>query len=281
MFGLILDRCFKLFFHYSLSLFLTTTLPKDWEIDDAFSLNDFILFDFSTVLLDLTFFFFVGRLYSCRGIDYLYPWGIFITLGAVYASIANEFDFLRHHISMYDMMCGWPVILFIYAIVLVLMAMVLGVALIRSHHCRNVLRSRIVESIVLTCLFILPYATDDSFHLHHWYGMWFLGMQANAPELFSRSFQAYALGSYINGIAVYGRDPILTCKYSFYLSTNLECDYMQCYGQKTGGNGTFLPFVTGDWRKCNAESLREESFTWMNEINGTVGHNDGGNVTRN
>jgi hypothetical protein len=64
------------------------------------------------VLLDLLFFFFVGRLYnpSCRGIDRLFPWGIFMGFGAVYPSIANYFEFLRHSISMYEIHCRWPAV---------------------------------------------------------------------------------------------------------------------------------------------------------------------------
>ena len=84
---------------------------QNWEIDENYTLQDFIQYDFSVVLLDLLFFFFVGRLYNpyCRGIDRLFPWGIFMGSGAVYPSIANYFDFLRHSISMYEIHCRWPV----------------------------------------------------------------------------------------------------------------------------------------------------------------------------
>lgn len=233
----------------------------EWEIDEDFDLHDFVQYDFATVLLDLLFFFVVGRLYrdSCNGIDTL-SWGMFITMGSIYPSIANDFDFLRHSISMYDMMCGWPIMLFVYASGLCIMAAVFTVALVRSHHRRNVIRSRAVEFLILACLFILPYAQNDSFHLHHWFGMWWLGMQSNAPEIWARSFQAFCLGSYLNGIAVYGRDPILGCNYAFYRSTNLECEFMECY---KGGNETEMEyddFVAPDWRTCNAASLK--NATW-------------------
>ncbi|KAL7542572.1 hypothetical protein ACHAXR_011936 [Thalassiosira sp. AJA248-18] len=233
-----------------------------WEIDENYALRDFIQYDSFSVLLDLFFFFFVGRLYISSGIDNL-SWGIFILLGSTYPSIANDFEFLRHSISMYDIMCSWPILLYFYALALIVLAIAFSVALIRSHHRRNVLRSRIVEAIVLLCLFFGPYITDDSFHLHHWFGMWWIGMQSNSPDWWARSFQAFCLGSYLNGIAVYGRDPILGCKYAFYRSTNLQCEYMQCYqgpvGNETGNETEYKDFVAPDWRVCNAAALKNES----------------------
>mmetsp|Transcript_1982 Transcript_1982/g.3757 ORF Transcript_1982/g.3757 Transcript_1982/m.3757 type:complete len:400 (+) Transcript_1982:33-1232(+) len=258
--GLAMVKLIKLWVLSIIGIMLVHPLARwmDWEIDENYTLQDFVQYDFSIVLLDLLFFFVVGRLYnaSCRGIDHLFPWGIFIILGSIYPSIANDFAFLRHSISMYDIMCSWPVPLFIYALALLVTAIVFGVALIRSHHRRNVLRSRIVEAITLLCLFILPYVRSDTFHLHHWFGMWWLGMQSNAPEWWARAFQAFALGSYINGIAVYGRDPILGCGLAFYRSTNLGCEYMECY--KGAGNETeYKDFVTPDWRMCNAAALKD------------------------
>ena len=241
----------------------------DWEIDENYTLREFVKYDIHVVLLDLLSFFVVGRLHdpSCRGIDSIFPWGVMVALGAVYPSIANDFDFLRHSVSMYDIHCGWPAILFVYAFFLSAVSFAFVVALVRSHRRRMVLRSRMVEVVALFCLFILPYATlaGDSFHLHHWFIMWWLGMQSNAPELWSRSFQAYALGSYINGIAVYGRDPILECEHAFYSSTSQHCSFMQCYESEheTGGDHEteYKEFITADWRLCNAELLRRnETF---------------------
>lgn len=233
----------------------------DWEVDTDYTLHTFFQYDFSSVLLDLLFFFVVGRLHtaSCRGIDQLFPRGIFIALGAVYPSIINNFQFLRHSVSMYEMMCNWPVLLFGYAIALVVFASVFGVALLCSHYRRGVLLSRLFEGGTCLCLFILPHVRSDAFHLHHWFGMWWLGMQSNAPEWWARAFQAFALGSYINGIAVYGRDAILGCQSAFYQSTNLGCEYMQCYAA-VAGNATagheYQDFLSPDWRLCNAADLR-------------------------
>ena len=229
-------------------------MGKGWKLHP----NRFYLYDLPSVILDLLFFYFVGRLYQPHspGIDVLFPWGIFIFLGSIYHSVAsNYFEFLKHSLSMYEIMCDWPVILFIYAFALLAIALVLVVAHIRSHWHRGVLISRLMEGAALFCIFMLPYFSNDNFHLHHWYGMWWLGMQSNAPEWWSRSFMAYCLGSYINGIAVWGRDPILGCNYAFYLSTNMECSFMACY-EKMASNETELykPFVAPNWRTCNADA---------------------------
>lgn len=225
-----------------------------WEIDENYSISDFFLYDFTTVLLDILFFFVVGRMYNSQvQVDKIFPWGMFIALGCIYPSIANDFAFLRHSLSMYEMMCNWPMILFVYVAMLLVMAVLLVGALLRSHYRRMVLISRCIESVMLASVFIMPFASNNNFHLHHWFGMWFLGMQSNAPQWWSRAFQAYCLGSYINGIAVYGRDPILGCNMAFYRSTNANCDYMSCY-DAGGGNGThhYKPFIAPDWRTCNA-----------------------------
>lgn len=228
-----------------------------WEIDDNYTIDDFFLYDFTTVLLDVLFFFVVGRMYHSQvNIDKIFPWGVFIALGCIYPSIANDFAFLRHSLSMYDMMCNWPMILFIYVLTLLVLVVALVGGLLQSHYRRKVLISRCIEALVLACVFILPFASNNNFHLHHWYGMWLVGMLANAPEWWSRAFQAYCLGSYVNGIAVYGRDPILGCKLAFYRSTNANCDYMSCYDEG-GANGThhYKPFVAPNWRTCNATGV--------------------------
>eukprot|EP00804_Cyclotella_cryptica_P005591 CCRYP_003081-RD/>CCRYP_003081-RD protein AED:0.25 eAED:0.25 QI:262/1/1/1/0.5/0.2/5/1169/395 len=231
------------------------------EIDPNYSIADFFLYDFPSVLQDLLFFFIVGRLYSHpSGVDVLYPWGVFVSLGAIYPSLIQDFQFLRHSLSMYDMMCNWPAVLFAYVAMLLILAVGLGVAHVLSHYRRGILGSRIMEVLVLFCIFFVPFITDNNFHLHHWYGMWFVGMIANSPEWWSRCLQAYCLGSYINGIAVYGRDPILGCKFAFYRSTNAECSFMDSYvsdnaGESGNHTGHYKDFVAPDWRTCDAGDL--------------------------
>ncbi|KAL7552118.1 hypothetical protein ACHAWF_015330 [Thalassiosira exigua] len=257
--GMALVKLFKFLVLSILGIMIVHPLVRwmDWEVDPNFTIRDFLQYDFTTVLLDLLFFFVVGRLHSdsCCGIDAIFPWGFFITVGAIYPSITSDIEFMKHSVSMYEIMCRWPTLLFIYAFVLVAGAVIFIWVLMRSHHRRKVLISRIFEATTLLCLFILPFATDNSFHLHHWYAMWLIGMQSNAPEWWARAFQAYCLGSYLNGIAVYGRDPVLGCEYAFYRSTDISCEFMQCFKKEVPSNQTeteYKAFVPSDWRTCNS-----------------------------
>ena len=62
-------------------------------------------------------------------------------------------------------------------------------------------------------------------HLHHWYYAWILGMHANLNVWWSRLTMAFFWGIYINGIAIFGRDPIMTCAITLYQSQNQLCPY--------------------------------------------------------
>lgn len=234
---------------------------KGWEVDDDYTLHDFILYDMTSVVLDLTAFFLVGRLHRRSGVDVLFPWGIFVLLGCIYPSIQNDFAFLRHSLSMYEMACNWPAILWAYVALIIVGAATLIFVHVRSHARHNVLPSRLLEIIVTALVLISPpVAMDDNFHLHHWYGMWLLGMHANAPEWWSRAFMAYCLGSYVNGIAVYGRDPVLGCRYAFYRSTSQSCGFMECYYEQEDGGGEtnethYRPYVAPNWRTCDSDVL--------------------------
>ena len=93
-------------------------------------------------------------------------------------------------------------------------------------------------------------------------------MQCTTSEWWAGSFQAYALGSYINGITIYGRDPILGCQHLSYLSTNLGCDYIQSYMAKevidaeVESEGECKEFLAANYRKCYAAEIRNQSIPW-------------------
>jgi len=127
---------------------------------------------------------------------------------------------------------------------------------------------KIVEMLLCTCLFLLPFVTSTYFHPHHWFIGWFLGMHANYDVWWSRATMAWCWGMYIHGIATWGRDPILSCGYAYFMSRDQFCPYLQCYidslnGQHGGepteppsSNATQPPMVdftvTPDWRNCSA-----------------------------
>ena len=73
---------------------------------------------------------------------------------------------------------------------------------------------------------------------------------------------AWCRGMYINGIAVYGRDPVLTCEYAYFLTTDLECPYVDCYLQAMEEKKLHPHNITHhvkemihpNWKNCSADS---------------------------
>ncbi len=73
-------------------------------------------------------------------------------------------------------------------------------------------------------------------------------------DRWSRMAMAWCWGMYVNGIAVYGRDPVLTCEYSYFLSLDNRCPYISCYlkGIADVNNTDVTEMVPVDWRNCSA-----------------------------
>ena len=67
---------------------------------------------------------------------------------------------------------------------------------------------------------------------------------------------AWCLGMYVNGIAVYGRDPVLTCEYAYFLTVDLNCPYADCYWEalRHPENATnhVTEMIPVDWRNCSS-----------------------------
>jgi len=228
----------------------------NWESDKEYSLNDFVLYDFQSVVTDLFFFFFTSRLYNKPGVDRVFPNLLPMAAGCVIPSLTTNITWMQHSFSMFDIMCGWPWQLFAFSILALA-----GVVAIIHHHIVifrkfGVLGSRLAENISVISIFILPYITNPNFHFHHWYACWLFGMCANAPTILSQIVMSYMWGCYINGIAVYGRDPILSCSHAFYTSTNLQCSFMSSYSNQTDDDQASTPqypeFESPNWRNCSA-----------------------------
>jgi hypothetical protein len=81
-----------------------------------------------------------------------------------------------------------------------------------------------VELLACVGVFVLPVLASPYAHFHHWFAGWLLGMHANLHhKWWSRAAMAYCWGMYVNGIAVYGRDPLLTCDYARFLLRDQNC----------------------------------------------------------
>jgi hypothetical protein len=233
-----------------------------WEHDPRMHLPDLWLYEGNLIVLDSFLFFVVGRMHRQRGVDHL-AWMGWMFAANLYASGITNLAFLRHSVTLYEMHCKWPWKL--WAFVGLLLPLVVAIVLL---HVRRAVRDRVfvvklIEMILSVVLFLLPPMTSQYFHFHHWFAGWIIGMHCNFDVWWSRATMAWCWGLYVNGIAAYGRDPLLTCGYTYWLSTDLRCPYMQCYldaleqaalqNDTADANQTQVqPMAPPDWRNCSA-----------------------------
>lgn len=245
---------FPLFFYYYFHLF-----DQDFEHDESFTIANMIIYDGHAIIMDCMFFFWVGRLHEQRGIDHL-AWLLIVWLGGSFASMETKFTFLQHSVTLYDMHCTWPYKLWIFVIIVIAICTVITIWHIQYAISINRLFLKMIEMSLCVLLFMIPPMTSPYFHFHHWFAGWLVGMHCNYDVWWSRAAMAWCWGCYINGIAVYGRDPLMTCGYSFYLSAGGHCPYLDCYidmyEEWLHGNHTdedYAPMIAHDWRNCSAD----------------------------
>jgi len=191
---------------------VSLTLPQIWRYEG------------DSILRDLAFFFAVGRMHHRTGVDTL-EWLGFGLLANLYFEAQVFFEWMQHSSTPYEMYCTWPWKLWAFAIVVVAGTVGLVVAHARvAHRDDGRLWSTAGEFLLCGALFVLPVVASPYAHFHHWFAGWFLGMHANLHhKWWSRAAMAYCWGMYVNGIAVYGRDPLLTCDYALFLVHDQQC----------------------------------------------------------
>jgi hypothetical protein len=242
-------------------------LSQDWEHKRSFTLEGFWTYESTQVVSDTVIFFTVGRLWKQRGTDQI---SFLLTLLAsnVFMSYLPNFKFLQASVSLYAMHCRWSWKLWMFVATLIPLVMVVVFRHVHYAVRKGVFARKIVELIVAFCLWFLPYISSPYFHLHHWFAGWWVGMHANFGDdaWWSRMTMAWCWGMYINGIAAYGRDPVLTCGYALFVSTQNRCPFLDCYvdglreqhehaNDHTFNNATFVqPMVKPDWRNCTADA---------------------------
>ena len=228
--------------------------------DDKLKLREIIVFEGNLIASDCIIFFLVGRLWCQRGVDHL-AWIITILLCNVYFESQQFVSWLRHSVSLYEMHCIWPWQLWTFAGLLIPL-----LSFIAYLHARNAYRERILwrklgEIFFFVLFYLTPVISSPYFHFHHWFAGWLLGMHCNFDVWWSRAAMAWCWGMYINGIAVYGRDPVLTCEYAYFLSMDNRCPYMECYTEamklknETGQSGNVTEMIPVDWRNCSSEGF--------------------------
>jgi hypothetical protein len=162
--------------------------------------------------------------------------------------------------DLFLLLLEWPWKL--WAFVMVLIPLITTLVLLHLHRAfqKGLLLIKILEILLCIFFFVAPLAPSPYFHLHHWYAGWLLGMHCNFDVWWSRAAMAYCWGMYINGIAVYGRDPVLTCEYAYFLTVDQHCPYINCYleGIQTISNVTnhtvVKEMITPNWKNCSADS---------------------------
>lgn len=228
------------------------------EHDSHYTLQQFWTYESTLVVCDMMVFFVVGRMYKQRGVDHL-AWVGGALLCNIYSSYSSLAPFLQHSVSLYEMHCTWPWTLWAFlAIVIPVVVSAVYLHVIYAVRMRLVWM-KLIELSLCIIFFMLPYATSPYFHIHHWYAGWLVGMHFNFDVWWSRLAMAWCFGAYVNGIAVWGRDPVLTCDYSMHLSLSQRCPYLKCYidgiNNHNDTNHTHVePMITPDWRNCSATS---------------------------
>jgi hypothetical protein len=236
----------------------------DWENDAKYTLSDMITYELSLIVQDAVLFFIVGRLYLLPSVDHL-AWIGVAFLANIYSSYITSFSFLQYSATLYEMHCTWP--LELWAFTCVAVPIVVAVVVLHVLHAvrTGVMLMKLIEITATFFLLMGPLLTSPYFHLHHWFAGFFFGMHFNFDVWWSRAVMAWCWGCYINGIAVYGRDPVLTCGYAYFLTISQHCPYVTCYLQAlahpTYHNDTHnhtvvdvAPMGTPDWRNCSADA---------------------------
>lgn len=234
------------------------------KLDRNYTLYIYIykkVFDGNLIVLDCVIFFLVGRLWRQRGVDHL-GWIIPMVVCNVYFESQPYFPWLSHSLTLYQMHCVWPWQLWIFVMILIpTIGSIVYLHISRAHQ-KRLLLMKLVELSLCIIFFMAPLAPSPYFHLHHWYAGWLFGMHCNFDTWWSRLAMSYCWGMYVNGIAVYGRDPVLTCEYAYFLSIDQRCPYMSCYIEaledmaENPNNATtdVQEMIPVDWRNCSAST---------------------------
>lgn len=207
------------------------------------------MFESNLIVLDCIAFFVVGRLWRQRGVDHL-AWVLPVVACNVFFESQHFFWWMQNSVSLYAMHCVWPWQLWVFVAVLLPTIGVVAVLHVKKALDKNLLLVKLVEVVLCVFFFFAPLVPSSYFHFHHWFAGFLLGMHCNFDVWWSRAAMAYCWGMYINGIGVYGRDPVLTCQYAYFLSIDQSCPYTQHPANATHPDEEIM--VPVDWRNCSA-----------------------------
>ena len=232
-----------------------------WERDADLTVKDLHTFDLAAVALDALCYFVVGRWWQKPGADrasVLVPAlaGIY-----VFSAVGGRW---HYSISLFSIKCLWPPSLVAAALLIVGVVVVFVVLHAVAFYRDGVLLGRCVEVAATAMIFVLPVCRNSSFHVHHWYWTWLIGMHANRDCWWSTAAGAFLWGGYINGIArrgagrvsirpesslsaqaAWGRDDVLGCERSLYGAVDQGCPFVST--RRVAAVDVSAP----DWRTCS------------------------------
>jgi hypothetical protein len=212
------------------------------------------------IITDVVLFFVVGRLFRQRGVDHG-AWLLWCAAANLYSSYITDFKLFRHAFTLYEMHCTWPWTLWVFVLLVTPMVLTVAVWHVQYAWQRGLLVQKSLEMIFCVTFLLAPLITSSYFHFHHWFAGLLVGMHLNFDVWWSRASMAWCWGQYINGIAVYGRDPVLTCAYAYFMSTTQRCPYVDCYLEglanpdHTFDNMTVTLMKPPNWRNCSADAF--------------------------
>jgi hypothetical protein len=239
-----------------------------WLVNDkrdvTYGLREMVLYDSNLIALDITVWFVIGRMYQQSSVDtleFVFP----TLLSAILQSfLATNVSSLQHSITAVEIACHWTWQM--WALVwlgVVPLLLCLGGAHAITAYRQGQAIPKLIEVTVSLLVFLAPsmmMIESQFFHLHHWYYAWLIGMHCNIDTWWSRLCRNVLFGIYINGVAIFGRDPIMTCALSLYQSQSQECyyilsDYVNYTVQELAhdsGMDIILSPITTNGGGCNA-----------------------------
>jgi hypothetical protein len=228
----------------------------DLEYDSDYGMDDFLTYDVNEVVLDLLFLYAASGMYARPAVDQPVFVG-FAACNAFVISITNQIPAMQVSFSLFEMHCHWSRWTWFFLSCFGSIAAVVLVVHLRFLSAHPKIAKRAGLQLLITfVIFWVPHLRDGDFHIHHWFWSWFLASQCTFDPWWSRATQAWLLGGYINGIAVYGRDPILVCEDAYYRSRNAQCAFVKhldhCH--LPGQNLTVrITADVADWWTCTGD----------------------------
>lgn len=224
-------------------------------------LSDVWRYEGNLIVTDALFFFVVGRLFRQRGIDHG-EWILWCLAANVYSSYITDFRMFQHSFTLYEMHCKWPWQLWVFTVLVI--PLIASIAFFHFEYAwsHRMIVQKCLEMIFCCTFLLFPLITSSYFHLHHWFAGFLVGMHLNYDVWWSRAAMAWCWGCYINGIAVYGRDPVLTCAYAYFMAKTQRCPFINCYlealespNHMDDNNVTVTPMIPPDWRNCSSDGF--------------------------